>query len=111
MLRRASLEQKTKEGRPSKLCESASKVGQWCALKTVYLLRSLSNPNRTYVGVTTDFARRLEEHNSGRAPHTARFKPWEVVVVVQFSDDAKADMFETYLKSGSGHAFAKRHFW
>jgi hypothetical protein len=32
-------------------------------------------------------------------------------VVVEFSDDAKADMFETYLKSGSGHAFAKRHFW
>ena len=77
----------------------------------MYLLRSLSNPNRTYVGVTTDFDRRLEEHNSGRAPHTARFKPWKVVVFVEFSDDAKADMFETYLKSGSGHAFAKRHFW
>jgi predicted GIY-YIG superfamily endonuclease len=61
--------------------------------------------------VTADFARRLEEHNSGRAPHTARFKPWEVVVVVEFSDDAKGDMFENYLKSGSGHAFAKRHFW
>ncbi len=80
-------------------------------LKTVYLLKSLSNSNRTYVGVTTDFTRRLEEHNSGRAPHTARFQPWEVVVVVEFSDDEKADMFETYLKSGSGHAFAKRHFW
>jgi predicted GIY-YIG superfamily endonuclease len=80
-------------------------------LKTVYLLKSLSNPNRTYVGVTTDFPRRLEEHNSGRASHTAHFKPWEVVVVVEFSDDVKADMFETYLKSGSGHAFAKRHFW
>ena len=23
----------------------------------------------------------------------------------------KADAFESYLKSGSGHAFAKRHFW
>ena len=80
-------------------------------LKTVYLLRSLSNPQRTYVGVTTDFTRRLEDHNSGRAPHTAPSKPWEIVVVVQFSDDAKADMFETYLKSGSGYAFAKRHFW
>jgi len=32
-------------------------------------------------------------------------------VVVEFFDDAKADMFEIYLKSGSGHAFAKRHFW
>ena len=80
-------------------------------LKTVYLLRSLSNPQRTYVGVTTDFDRRLEEYNSGRAPHTARFKPWEIVVVLEFSNDAKADQFEAYLKSGSGHAFARKRFW
>lgn len=80
-------------------------------LKTVYLLRSLSNPQRTYVGVTTDFDHRLEEHNSGKAPHTARFKPWKIVVVIEFSSDTKADQFETYLKSGSGHAFAKKRFW
>jgi predicted GIY-YIG superfamily endonuclease len=80
-------------------------------LKTVYLLRSLSNPQRTYVGVTTDFDRRLEEHNSGRAPHTVRFKPWKIVVVVEFSNDTKADLFEAYLKSGSGHAFARKRFW
>ena len=80
-------------------------------LKTVYLLRSLSNPNRTYVGVTTDFDRRLQDHNFGKAPHTARFKPWEIVVVVEFSKDEKADQFEAYLKSGSGHAFARKRFW
>jgi hypothetical protein len=27
-----------------------------------------------------------------------------------FSDYEKADKFEAYLKSGSGRAFAKRHF-
>ena len=80
-------------------------------LKTVYLLRSLSNPNLTYVGVTTDFDRRLQDHNSGKAPHTARFKPWEIVVVVEFLNDEKADQFEAYLKSGSGHAFARKRFW
>ena len=80
-------------------------------LKTVYLLRSLSNPNRTYVGVTTDFDRLLQDHNSGKAPHTARFKPWEIVVVVEFLNDEKADQFEAYLKSGSGHAFARKRFW
>ena len=111
MLRRALIEQKKEGGSPFEALRQRSKVGQGCALKTVCLLRSLSHSNRTYVGVTTDFCRRLEEHNSGKAPHTARFKPWEVVVVVEFSDDAKADMFERYLKSGSGHAFAKRHFW
>jgi hypothetical protein len=30
---------------------------------------------------------------------------------LRFADDAKAEAFETYLKSGSDHAFAKRHFW
>jgi len=80
-------------------------------LKTVYLLRSLSNPQRTYVGVTTDFDRRLEEHNSGMAPHTARFKPWKIVVFLEFSNHEKADLFEAYLKSGSGHAFARKRFW
>ncbi len=30
---------------------------------------------------------------------------------MRFDDDARADAFERYLKSGSGHAFARRHFW
>ena len=28
-----------------------------------------------------------------------------------FETKEKAVAFETYLKTGSGHAFAKRHFW
>jgi putative endonuclease len=31
-------------------------------------------------------------------------------VVIAFSDEARAIRFERYLKSGSGRAFAKRHF-
>jgi hypothetical protein len=33
------------------------------------------------------------------------------VVVIRFDDDGKAEAFERYLKSGSGHAFARRHLW
>jgi hypothetical protein len=33
------------------------------------------------------------------------------VVVIRFEDDAKAEAFERYLKFGSGHAFAAKHFW
>ena len=29
----------------------------------------------------------------------------------RFEDDAKAEAFERYLKSGSGHGFAAKHFW
>jgi putative endonuclease len=80
-------------------------------MKHVYLIRSVSNQKRTYVGVTEDLQRRLSEHNQGKSEHTARFLPWELEVSVQFKDPLKADRFESYLKSGSGHAFAKRHFW
>ena len=31
-------------------------------------------------------------------------------VVIEFPDEARAVRFERYLKSGSGRAFAKRHF-
>jgi putative endonuclease len=63
------------------------------------------------VGSTTDLKRRLEEHNSGRSPYTAAHGPWRLVVALHFADEAKAEAFERYLKHGSGHAFARRHFW
>ena len=80
-------------------------------MKHVYLIRSVSHPRKTYVGTTEDLERRLNEHNHGKSEYTARFLPWKLEVVIQFNDSAKADHFETYLKSGSGHAFAQRHFW
>jgi putative endonuclease len=76
----------------------------------VYILKSLANPPRYYTGLTSNLERRLDAHNAGRVPHTARYKPWTVDVVVQFSDDACAVAFEKYLKTGSGCAFAQRHF-
>jgi hypothetical protein len=36
--------------------------------------------------------------------------PWALQTYFGFSDSAKADKFEQYLKSGSGRAFAKKHF-
>lgn len=40
--------------------------------------------------------------------HTASGRPWLVDVVVEFIDERRAVVFERYLKSGSGVAFAKR---
>jgi predicted GIY-YIG superfamily endonuclease len=77
----------------------------------VYLIGSLSSNEQRYVGITTDLKRRLQEHNDGKSYHTSKFKPWRLVTYVAFSDRGKADSFEHYLKSGSGHAFANRHLW
>ena len=76
----------------------------------VYVLRSLAKPNRTYTGLTSDVAGRLGAHNAGRVPSTERHGPWEILAVVEFQQEAVAVRFEKYLKSGSGQAFAKRHF-
>jgi hypothetical protein len=35
---------------------------------------------------------------------------WQRHVIVEFPDEQRAVRFERYLKSGSGRAFAKRHF-
>ncbi len=77
----------------------------------VYLPESISHPGKRYVGKTARLQARLRNHNEGRSPHTAKFAPWRLIVAIRFENDAKADAFERYLKNGSGHAFAKRHFW
>ena len=46
--------------------------------RTVYILRSLSEPARPYIGLTHDVRARLADHNAGRCPHTARYRPWQL---------------------------------
>jgi len=80
-------------------------------LHYVYLLVSLGDPSRRYIGVTVDLRARVLEHNSGKSPHTSKYRPWKLVTYVAFSDRSQAESFETYLKSGSGHAFANKRLW
>ena len=77
----------------------------------VYLIRSIAEPHQTYIGLTTDLQARLEQHNAGGSPHTAKHKPWKIATYTAFPTKEKAAEFETYLKTGSGRAFAKRHLW
>lgn len=76
----------------------------------VYLLRSESRPDEPYVGRTTDLKQRLLDHNRDHSPHTAKFIPWQLAAYFAFQQEKTAASFEKYLKSGSGRAFAKRHF-
>ena len=80
------------------------------AKRFVYVLKTQEYSPRYYVGVTSNVEQRLAWHNQGRCAHTAKYRPWRFHVIVEFSDEAHATRFEQYLKSGSGRAFAKRHF-
>jgi putative endonuclease len=76
----------------------------------VYILQSLKLPDDYYVGITNDLKSRLEKHNAGQVPHTSKFRPWRYKNAFWFLDNLAANKFEKYLKTGSGRAFAKKHF-
>ena len=78
--------------------------------RIVYILRSEADTSRHYVGVTNDVSGRITWHNEGPCGHTVSYRPWSLVVSMEFRSEREARRFETYLKSGSGRAFAKRHF-
>ena len=76
----------------------------------IYILRSERDPSRHYVGRTANVDERLRWHNEGLSGQTVLHRPWRILVTVEFADGPTAARFERYLKSGSGRAFAKRHF-
>jgi putative endonuclease len=77
-------------------------------MKYVYILQSLEDQERYYVGSTDDLKERLKYHNAGKVPHTSKYKPWRINTYVAFSDEKRAVAFEKYLKSHSGRAFARK---
>ena len=78
--------------------------------RIVYIVRSDREPARHYTGLTSDRPARLRRHNGSDWGYGARDRPWALLVALEFRTEATARRFEKYLKSGSGRAFAKRHF-
>ncbi len=76
----------------------------------VYRLQSIEHPEQKYTGYTSDVFTRLKCHNAGQVSHTSKYKPWKLLNYFAFLDEKKAREFELYLKSGSGRAFAQKHF-
>ena len=75
-----------------------------------YLIES-STAEKRYVGSTENLRQRIVDHNSGKNVSTATHRPWRLRTYVAFSTRLQALAFERYLKSGSGHAFAKKRLW
>jgi predicted GIY-YIG superfamily endonuclease len=76
----------------------------------VFVLQSLSNPDRQYVESAADVSSRVASHNAGHSPLTASYRPWRLVTVVQFGAEDAALRFEKFLKTGSGRTLAKQYF-
>lgn len=76
----------------------------------VYILRSLTHPDRFYVGLSSNPSGRVAEHNEGKCPSTVGSRPWQIKNSFYFENPEKAQAFERYLKSHSGRAFTLKHF-
>jgi putative endonuclease len=74
----------------------------------VYILRCADAKH--YVGYTKDFKDRMARHRRGGVKFTSSRLPFEVLTVIALPDKYKALKLEDYLKTGSGRAFALKHF-
>ena len=76
----------------------------------VYMLISISNPDRHYTGLTEDLGASLKAHNAVQDPYSSKHRPWRIETAIAFRSREKAAAFERYLKTHSGRAFAEKRF-
>ncbi len=74
----------------------------------VYIL--ICNNNKHYTGCTSNLKERLGKHFNGYVESTKNLRPLKLHCYFSFIDKQTAFKFEKYLKSGSGRAFANKHF-
>ena len=55
----------------------------------VYVLLNDENPPRYYTGATANVRERHAEHNAGGCTHTAKYRPWTIDVVIEFTDERR----------------------
>ncbi|PHU14073.1 hypothetical protein BC332_15278 [Capsicum chinense] len=88
--------------------DSRKKRCLWC----VYLILSTNPPIKTYVGVTTNFSRRLKEHNGerkGGAKASRSGRPWICACLIRgFKGRSEACAFESKWKQISRKLPRKR---
>ena len=88
----------------SHICKADS-VG---TMYKVYLLQSLRDKKKSYVGLTIkDIEIRLKEHNNGLSIYTKTHLPWKLIYFENFYCRVCAEKREQFLKSGFGHRFKK----
>ncbi len=75
---------------------------------TAYILQSEIDGRYYYGFSERDAETRLQEHNEGKSYHTNKYRPWKLVWSGTFSSRSKAQDFERYLKTPSGHAFSRK---
>jgi putative endonuclease len=71
---------------------------------TTYILFSLKL-NKFYTGYSSDFSRRLEEHNRGKTPFMKSGVPWSRVYSTEFKTKKEALILEKLIKKRGAARF------
>jgi putative endonuclease len=71
-----------------------------------YALRSQKD-GWLYVGMSSDFEKRLKEHNSGYNQSTKSRRPFDLIHVEECASRTEARQREKFLKSGQGREFLR----
>ncbi len=72
----------------------------------VYVIHS--HEKLTYIGMTKDLKRRLDEHNSGMSKWTRRGTNWRLVYWEKYNSAMEARTRERYFKNTAGREWLKR---
>ena len=76
-------------------------------MQYVYIIKCSNNTY--YVGCTNNIKDRINRHGKGEVKATCYRLPFELKILITFTDKYSAYRFEKYLKSGSGRAFMNKH--
>ena len=74
----------------------------------VYVLESLQQSHKLYIGFTNNLEKRLKEHNQGASQSTQYYLPWKIIYCEACRDILDAKRREKYLKTSQGRRFLKR---
>jgi len=75
----------------------------------VYVLKSIKD-NKLYIGSTSDIAKRIKSHNSGKVRSTKSRRPLELVYTESCNSVTASRKRENFLKSGQGRKWLKEFF-
>jgi len=70
---------------------------------SLYILQSISHPEKFYLGISDRKEERLAEHNRGQTVSTRKNKPWRCIYVEEYGRRRHAMRREKYLKSIKGY--------
>ncbi len=68
----------------------------------LYIIQS-GRTKRFYIGVTTNLANRIKQHNNGHTKSTRAYRPWILIYTETFLDKGSAYKREYYLKHPKGY--------